>query len=419
MKPSPLHPLLWVAVVAVTAIPAIAAEPPLSLSLVEATRIALRDSPAYQIAATEVERSRGARLAATPPFPDNPIVSFAAGPREQGVGPQTSYAAEVLQRIDLFGQRGTRIEAADQQVALAEVRLRAVAADLRAQVRTAYVAALISARRVEFAERHVAFAEQVYAAASQRTAQGAASDIEKRTAETELGLARAARAQAQANRLLATHELRVVLGLGHDRPLSLTTPLAPPPPRPLTAAELEDAARERRRDLQALRQEGKAIDAEIDRLRRERLPAVWLEFNVEQDSIPRGEYWIGPGIAFSAPVWQRNQGALAVAAAERQRQRIALQSTEIAALRDVNLAVALVAQRREEVLALEEAVENAAALRELVLDGWQAGKFDIFRVTLAEVELVTARVGYLNALSALWTGEIGIDRAIGLIEEEL
>ena len=418
MKLSFLSALLWTAT-AVASQTALATSSPLQLSLPEATRIALRDSPTYQLAVTEVERVKGARQAVTPPFPDNPIVSFAVGPRDQGEGAQTSYAAEILQRVDLFGQRGKRIEAADEQVSLAEARLRALAAELRARARTSYITALISDRRVAFAEQQVSFAERVFAAAEQRSAYGAASDIEKRTAETELGLSRAASAQAQASRLVALHELRVVLGLPHDRPLTLTTPLAAPPVRPLDQRELEAAAREQRRDLQVLRQEGKAIDAEIDKLRRERLPAVWLEINVEQDSIPRGEYWVGPGVAVSAPVWQRNQGALAMAAAERQRQRIALESTEVAALRDVNLAVALVGQRRQEVVALEQAIRTAEQLRELVLEGWQAGKFDIFRLTLADVELVTARVGYLTALAALWTGEIDVDRAIGVIEEGL
>lgn len=50
------------------------ARPPVALSIGEATRAALRDSPAYRLALADVERARGARLGAAPLLPDNPVI---------------------------------------------------------------------------------------------------------------------------------------------------------------------------------------------------------------------------------------------------------------------------------------------------------------------------------------------------------
>ncbi len=397
-----------------------AAELPLSVSLDEAARMALQENATYRMAATEVPRSIGARRDVEPFFPANPVLDGEAGPRKQGTGEdattQASYALRLQQRINLPGQRSARLNAADQAIDLARTRLHAIGAEIRARARNAYVAALVADRRTQFAEQEGDFLARAYDAAAARAESGASSDIERRLAESELGLARVARARAGADNERALQDLRAVLNVPYDRLVVLTTTLRRPPDRPIERERFLEIARQRRRDLVALRQEGKALDAEIARLRAERLPVVAFGVTGEQDS-PR-EYWVGPSVAITPPVWQRQQGALAMVAADRQRQQIALEATEQAAARDLWLACDMVQRRREEIDLYEQTVLPATErTRDLVFDGWRAGKFDIFRVLAAERDLVNSRVNYLEGLAQLWGAETEIDRALGVIEE--
>lgn len=396
---------------------ALAADLPLTLSLGEASNLGLAANPTYRMAKTEVDAERGGRLSVEPWFPANPVIGVDAGVRdERDGGKNPSYSARLEQRIDLPGQRTARLEAADERITLAQRRLDVVGAEVRARVRGAYIAALIAKRRSEFTDSQVAFLQRAFDAADTRAASGAASDIERRLAEVELGLARVARSQALGEEQRTLQELRAALAIPYDRLLLLNTPLAPPPGHDLDRSRLLQIATQRRRELLALRQEGKAIDAEIERLRKERLPALALAVTVEQDS-PR-EYWVAPGVSIAPPVWQRYQGALAVAAADRQRQQVALEASEQSAARDLWLACDLAERRREEVGLFEATVLPAAERsRDLVFEGWQSGKFDIFRVLVAERELVHSRLAYLDNLTALWGAEIEIDRALGVIDD--
>jgi cobalt-zinc-cadmium efflux system outer membrane protein len=400
--------------------PAAAADLPLTLSLEEATARALTESPTYRVAQTEVTRAEGARLDVEPLFPTNPVLDADAGPRKQGTGDdastKASYQLRFQQRINLPGQRSARLEAADAAVELARTRLKAVAAEVRARVRNAYIGALVANRRTQYTEQQVAFLTRAYDAAVARAESGASSDIDRRLAESEFGLAQVSRARAMADAQRALQELRSVLNVPYDRIVQMSSTLQRPKDRPVERERFLETARARRRDLVALRQEGKAIDAEIERLRTERLPVIAVGLTGEQDS-PR-EYWAGPNISIAPPVWQRQQAALAVAAADRQRQRIALDAAEQAAARDLLLACDLVERRREEVTLYEDTVLPATErTRDLVFEGWRAGKFDIFRVLVAERDLVNSRLNYLESLATLWGAETEIDRALGIIDE--
>lgn len=393
-----------------------AGEVPLSLSVDEAKALALRVNPVYRQAQAEVQRAEGERRSVEPWFPENPVVDAAVGPREAiGLPLSTSYQVRLEQRVDLPGQRRTRLEAADEAILLAELERDAVAAQVRAALLRAYIATLAARRKTEVAAQEVGFLAKAVDAARARVEAGAASEIEHQLALSELGQARVAHSQAAGAEAQAMQQLRAVLDLPYDREIRLTSELRTPDLRQAPRAELLRNATERRRDLLALRQEEKAAEAQIDRLKMERLPQVVLTMNASQDSAT--EYWVGPGLMIRPTIWQRFQGPIAVAQAERDRARIAADAGTHGAARDLWLALDLAERRHSEVGIYESTVLVAAERsRDLVFDGWRSGKFDIFRVLVAERELVEARLSYLDNLLALWVSDIEIDVALGVVE---
>jgi cobalt-zinc-cadmium efflux system outer membrane protein len=241
---------------------------------------------------------------------------------------------------------------------------------------------------------------------------GAASEIELRLAEVERG--RMHRERVDAERLAgeASAELLALLALPPETTLRLTTPLAAPA---VALPPLERAiglALERRADLAALLASAAEIDAQIVRLRREALPSPALFFEVERD-LP-GQVFLGGGLGVALPVWRRNQGALASARADRARtdDERALLARQITlevdrALRDVR------ARDEQARIQATEIVPAAERARDLLTQGWQAGKFDLFRVIQVSREAGEARRHQIEALGNLWQAAIELDRATG------
>src|SRR5207247_380308 len=106
------------------------------------------------------------------------------------------------------------------------------------------------------------------------------------------------------------------------------------------------------------------------------------------------------------PLFRRNQGELAIAHAERRRLD---DETELAArlvAEEVALARAEVAKRREQFALFEEVIVPAATRHAaLLVEGWRAGKFDLFRVIAAMREEAAARRERIATLAALWEAE--------------
>jgi len=386
-----------------------------ALSLEEATEVALRRNPLYRLTQTDVEREIGARKAAEPLLPGNPVVNFEAGPRnlDDGSGTQFSYKAFLEQPVDVAGQRGKRLTAADERIRLAQTRLAAVDAEIRGRARAAYISVLVADRHVTFASERVSQAVRTYAAARLRTAGGASSELEERLAQAELGRARLELMESERDAEQSRLALGALLDLPPEERVEPTSPLGMPPARSEALERLLEIARERNRELEALRQEGRSLDAELAKLRAERIPPVTLLAIIEQDS--PNQFWAGPGFRIPTPLFQRNQGPIAETEALKRRSSIALATTESATERDLRTAVRVAQLRRRELVELEANVLVATARsRDLVLEGWRAGKFDLFRLLAVEAEFVAARRAYLQALADVWTAEIEIDRTIGL-----
>jgi outer membrane protein, heavy metal efflux system len=411
--PSSLRRAVVAAALILLSLPQLAAAEPeaLRLSLEETLRRA-EVGLAMRLAGAEISRAAGARLGALPLVPANPFLSFDIGPRWVEGTTQTSFAARIEQPLDLFGQRGRRLAAADQAVALTQAQRLAVRAAVRAEVRMIYVGVLASQRRETVVLQRLETMKKTLVAARERVRVGAASEVETQLAELEQGRAELAlvRARRETAELLA--ELRELLDLSPAQPLALSTELGLPPPRSETVEGLVQRARTRRADYLAYQQERKVAEAEIERWRRERFPAVGLAFSVQRDN-PQ-DTWFGIGLTVAPPIVHRNQAAIAMASAARLRAETLVEVASRGIERTLRRTLESAASRRRELQLSEGALLRAAErARDLVMAGWRAGKFDIFRLLQAERELLEARFGQVEAWAALWAAEIEIDRTVG------
>jgi outer membrane protein TolC len=163
--------------------------------------------------------------------------------------------------------------------------------------------------------------------------------------------------------------------------------------------------------VQAVEKRRLAIDSEIARLERERLPRLSLGLAAERPS--NQERFVGLAFSFSPAFWRRNQGPLAEAHVERERADFE-QTTTLAGLE--RRWVALHEEqslRLQELKSVERTLEKEEAIRNLVSTGWQAGKFDFLRLLLAERSVADTKQARLDLWTELWTNVIEMNRLLG------
>ena len=390
---------------------------PLSFSLDAALARAADTSPAVQRARLERRGVEADAVGAGILFPANPVVSVAAGSRSDisgSVPPAAGaeFGVRVEQQVEIGGQRGTRLTEVARAVDAARARERVALAETRARVRSTYVGALLAREQVRFSEQRLELAERVRTSVQQRAGLGAAADVDLNLAILEVGRADQDLAAARVGAVAADQALRRLLDLPRGPPLELTSRLElPGAPREDTEA-LVTRARTRRAELAALSASRTQLDATLDRLSREVIPSPTLFF--EWASQQPQQNWFGGGIAIPLPVWRQNQGEKAKVRAAQERldgERALLErelESEVEVAAASARALAAEAERWE-----REIAPAAAANAELVTRGWQAGKFDFFRVVQALRESAEARAQQLRLLGTAWAAVIDLDRAAG------
>jgi outer membrane protein TolC len=382
------------------------------LSLAQAIARALERNPMVVESALEWRRVQGAADGVAGVLAENPVVSTEAGlwHVEGWRGNQNSLGLRIDQPIDLFGQAGTRRQAASDVVVWAKARLALARAEIAARARLVYVAAQVASTRIALCQERLGTARQTAEALQMRVRLGASSDIDLRMAEAESGRAEASLQQAQVEESRALLALRDLLELP-ARAGAVPSDNFTPPPAALPNEIGQEALLAHHTSVQVLEKRRLAIDSEIGRLERERLPRLSVGLAAERPSIE--ERYLGIGLSFSPALWRRNQGPLAEARVERERADFE-RATTLAGLERRWVALrGEQSQRLQELTAVERTLQNEEAVRTLVRAGWQAGKFDFLRVLLAERSMADTKQLRLDLWAELWTNVIEMNRLLG------
>jgi cobalt-zinc-cadmium efflux system outer membrane protein len=398
-----------IAVAAVCGGTAAAAEP---LTSDRAVAFALERNPELAALAADVGAARARLSGAELPVRANPEFSAGAGPRRNGAAHSTDLEVSLSQRVEVFGQRGARIEVAQAERTAAEKRLASRRVAVAAEVRSAFARVLAADRLVALAREDLAVARDAVRAVERRLELGGTTQLEVNAARAEGG--RAARALAVATRRAAAGraELRTLLGSDAGAPLELAGEL----PRstgagPLDADALGRRALEARADLATARRELAAAEAEQRVAAREALPvpAIGARYSREEGA----DIVLGT-LTFDLPFFNRNQAGRGVASARVARAQAELAAAERRVREDVVLAIARVETAREAAQAFEgEALAGAEANVSLATRAYEAGKIGLAELLLIRRSAVEARRDHVEALEELAEAKAELARAVG------
>lgn len=304
--------------------------------------------------------------------------------------------------IDWAGQRGKRIEEAEQLIAWRKLGIVNARALATGSAVSAYGEMVVGAQRI------------VESAAGEQTARDEAKYFQGRfeakdTTLYEKSLAEAEVArwvQQKAEAIVRLAQARARFGEVTGTPRVDMPPENTPVAPPVLRATWDDAQIgklvERTPIVARLVAERHYWDASVERYEREKIPPVSLEVIAGRGG-GFGELRLGGGAVITFPITRRFQGEIARAERGRENANRQLElyrtiiETRLRAARDAILAVRAALDELDQtgIPALERAVTAA-------VEGFKAGKVDLTRALLARRDLAIARSRRLDLIEAAW-----------------
>lgn len=369
-----------------------------ALSVEDAIRIAIVNNPRLRSAGYRVDAATG-RVTQAGLYP-NPSFVFegeALG-SDAGRGGETIYKLE--QEIVLGGKLDRARDVAEADRLAAQAAFVAEEFAVASRVTRAYFDALASAEGLARRQDLADLANQLLEAASAQVNAGAATEPDRLRAEVVAEQAQieleAARLEADASR----RTLASVMGLEETIELPLSTSVIDLPQLPgkeeLVAAVLEANSRvslarialERARAAHALAES-------------EAIPNLFAGIGPRY-SDPENETTLDLSIGIGIPLFDRNQGEIRAAVAERLSAAAELRSVQLDLLAEVSNAwsayqAALMAATRFR----EQLLPKADRTLELTRQAYERGKTDYLRLLDAQQVVVESRIAYVDALRRL------------------
>lgn len=303
--------------------------------------------------------------------------------------------------FDVHGQRGARIEEAEQLAAWKNLGLIDAQARAVGEVIATYGDVLVSGQRIAEAGRASEEAKREVDYFSQRLAAGDATVFEKSLAEAELARWTQTQAEARVRLIESTMTLSQLTGVPNVDAPPADVATTPPPLRTSYGAGTAAQLVEMSPLLRALLAESRFWEASKERYSAEKNAP--LNFIVNGGYGALGEPRVGGGLSWTFPVTRRNQGEIARAEAERQRAlgyhataRNVVEARVRGAYETLAVTTRAVAEQDEFGIPATQRLVDAS------LAAYKGGKGEILRVFIARRDLAMARARRLDLLSISW-----------------
>jgi cobalt-zinc-cadmium efflux system outer membrane protein len=364
-----------------------------AFTLDQVLELAARQNPEVLIARAREVEARGRLTTASVRFANNPDLDLFLGSRQQSAGGSTPEVDfNVLQRLEIAGQRGLRIESATAQITQRSADVDMAALTARAATAAAFYRAVYAERSRDVARQAEQLADDLGNAAQARFQAGDTAVLDVNLARVEQARARRDRLSAEGLLEQAYGELREILALPPASPVAVEGdwPGAAPPSLDALLLRIAD-----RPDVRSLTAGVAEADADWRLTRTARRPDVIVGLGLRRED---GEPVAGAHVGFSVPLFQRNVGVLASAAGRVDAARLSLDARRRALetrLRSAHKQYTVAVEALNALTAggLPLVEENEQLARE----SYQAGKLNLVDLLVIRREGFAARRETLDA----------------------
>mgnify|MGYP001411813729 CR=1 FL=1 len=385
--------------------------------------LARQNNPDVKIAAARVAEARATELGSRGFLLPSLGVGVETGVRRQvtpfGTG-LTSIAAQpafqASYEVDLFGKNAARVDAAEAGVAASTAQAEAARLSVSAATASGYITLLALDKRREVLEATLEARSQALKFARDRAEVGYTSQLELRQAQAEYQATAQLVPQLKAQIAQQENALSVLTG---EMPAAIVRGAAladlrqPPPPATLPSELLR-----RRPDVAAAEYRIAAADANMRVARADFMPSINLGASAgvavsDLLANPIGLWSLGGSIL--APIFQggKLQAQLDGATAQRDQAAWAYRSAVLNAFREVEDRMAVLANLKEQEVALEaQRTAVADALRH-ARNRYRAGYTPYIEQVDAQRALLSVELSLVQVRANELTTTVGLYQAVG------
>jgi outer membrane protein, heavy metal efflux system len=396
------------------------------LSLDQAIARGLASEPALRAERTAIDAARGMRGQAG--LRRNPSASMEWRTEPSGTDDQTMINVEWP--LDLF-RRDARTAVAEREVGATELAVADRERLLAGEVRTRYGEVLAGVRELDVVEELLATLARQHELVRVRVDEGASPRLERDLLDVE-------RRRLEADRLLqvgrveaALVELKRVLGMPPTDSLRLRDTLEGIVTLQMTALANGPAAPiEQRADVREAQARVGVADAKIDRAEREgrfdvsvtggytRMDAGFPQFGFSAaghlERVRGLFHYLSVGAMVSVPLFNRNQGELAAAQAERSAAVANLEAARLTAQSEAAAARSRDERAHQAVKLYGDGARPLARQNLSVVEqSYELGRSTVFDVVNEQKRLLEIERGYTDALRAAYEARTSLNRALG------
>ena len=317
--------------------------------------------------------------------------------------------------VEVAGQRGKRIEEADQNFARAEADVREAERLARARADYAFHQALYLRRRLELMQRVESLNQRLRDASMVRFHSGESPKLEANLGSVLYDQSRRATLLARRDYENGLRALQRAMGVEPKGTIDLSGALTYQPVEFDLERALQIALAERP-DLRARDYEIKRVAADLALTKRLIVPNPVISGFVERSADSPGQFIrvLGGTVGITIPLFDRKQAELTALDGEHRRasyQRVANQLDIEQQVRD---ALAAYDAAREAVALFEsDAVKRIQESYGLIEGSYRSGKTGLLELIVAENDLVATDSSYLDALWDFQIARIGVETAVG------
>ena len=396
------------------------------LSLEDAIARALAQEPSLRAVRTTVDVAQGMRVQAG--LRRNPSVSVEQ--REEPAGTDRQTMVNVDWPLDLFRRDG-RLAVADRESTVAGLSVKDRERLLAAEVRARYGAALVAVRELTVLEELLAATRRQHDLLRSRVEAGASPPLERDLLDVELRRLEAERLLQLGRTETAMFELKRALALSPAESIGLRDTLEELVTRESTTAlAAEEAAADGRVDVREAEARIGLVEARIDRAEREgrldislfggytRMDAGFPQFGVSPAGVPEQVHgvfhYVAVGATVMVPLFNRNQGEIAVARAERAGATAEHEAARLTARTEIAAARAR-DQRAREAMKVYGGAARALARQNLTVVGqsYELGRTTVFEVLTEQRRYLDLERSYTDTLRTAYEARTALKLALG------